>query len=234
MPIQFAWTPNKLVTGTYYARIVAQGTTRTEDIVNNIAKRTLIQPVDVHAVLDALDDEIVDALLTGNSVILDGFLGFQTSLELNEPSAATDPMANLSKDDARIRVNATVKSALSNRVEAFATLEQTATRVRSPQILEILDLVSQEAGKYTVPGVIELRGRDLDLPEGFEADPNQGVFFIDAASVEYRATVYVREGNKLVSCMVPAGVAGQVDIELRTNYGGPELRSGRYDSANEA
>ena len=47
-------------------------------------------------------------------------------------------------------------------------------------------------------------------------------------------TVYIQEGNRTINCMVPAAVSGTVTIELRTTYGGRQLRSGKIENIPQA
>lgn len=231
MSIPFTWTQNQLKLGTFYARVIPTSTDRSEDIISRIAERTLIAHEDCNAVLDGLDAEILKSLRAGRAVILDDFLGFNVSIELADPDAATSPKEKLDKDDYTLRLNVTPKPAWVRGLET-AEIVKTETSEARPSLLEVLAWGVDAPGSYA-PGLpIEITGNDLTLPEDFLSDATQGVFLIASDGTEYRAEVYRSATNRRIACVAPAGVSGTVDIEVRTRYkeGGPaesELAIGR-------
>ncbi len=231
--MRYIWVANTLKPGTYYARVIPRGTIRTVDLVDNIAARTLLDGVDVATVLAALRDEVVEGLAAGRSVILDDFLGFSVGLELNHADQATTPQLQLKPDDVLIRVNVTAKSGVLRRVQNRLSIELLDECVRMPRVREVFDHGSRTTGQYSPGGVVEVRGWDLELPGDFERDPTQGVFFCGAERVALRAEVYIRPSDKVITCVVPGEVFGEVAVEVRSTYGRNRLARGRIDGVRQ-
>lgn len=235
MAIDYVLEENKVRPGTYYIRVVPKATRRQEEITTDIAQKSLVQPSDIEAVLNVLDDEIVDALIEGYSVIVDGFLGF--SLSVNLKREITDPNYTIDPEDIDVSVNVSVKPQIVRRVRdrlrTTGDFRKISVPPRSPQPLAVYDVKSQTLGQYTPDGPIEISGSFLDLPDDFNADTRNGVFF-SFNGTESRATLYMRDGNKQIVCLVPPTVSGTVDIIVRTDYGGPNLREGRLSAVPQA
>ena len=225
--VQPATTPNQA--GKYFMRFEPKGTIRKEQIVKNIASKTLINPVDAEAVLDAIVEEIINELVAGNMIILDDFLGFTLSLESEHP--ITDPNYSIQLPGDKVRTNASLKNAVRDRVRQLLPVagdfEKVTTRLRQPHINRIFNVITQEVGKFTPGGPIEITGVDLDLPADLATDTRNGVFF-KSGTTETRATLYQSEGNLRIVCIVPGAVtAATVDIIVRTDYEATALREGK-------
>jgi hypothetical protein len=67
------------------------------------------------------------------------------------------------------------------------------------------------------------------VPSDFETDILNGVF-LSISGVETRASVYVSDGATQITCVVPSSVIGPIDIIVRSDYGGPNLREGTLSS----
>jgi hypothetical protein len=230
MTVRYALEEIKTQPGTFFPRIIPIESVRTDDVAKQIAAKSLVQPADINAVLDTLDEEIVDALVAGKNVNLDDFVGLFVTLRLKTGVTITDPDYTLDLNDVDIHVNVAVKPAIRLAVRARllapGSFEKTTLRLRVPQINSVFDVLSQTAGTYTSGGPIEIRGVDIDLPSDLDTDTRNGVFFQSEGN-ETRADIYMSEGNKKITCIVPGSVSSTADIVVRTDYGQTELREGR-------
>lgn len=230
MAVQYVLEEIKIQPGTFFPRIVPIDLVRTDDVAKQIAAKSLVQPADINAVLDTLDDEVVDALVAGRTVHLDDFVGLFVTLRLKPDVTIADEEYTLDLNDVDIHVNVAVKPAIRQAVRARllapGSFEKTTVRLRAPQITSIFDVLSQSAGTYTNGGPIEIRGVDLDLPSDYDTDTRNGVFFLSEGN-EARADIYMSEGNKKIVCIVPGAVSSTADIVVRTDYGQTDLRSGQ-------
>ena len=225
--IQPGTTPSQA--GKYFMRFEPKGTVRKEQIIRNIAAKTLVNPVDAEAVLEAIVEEIINELADGNGVIIDDFLGFTLSFTAANP--ITDPNYTIQLPGDKLNANASLKNATSDRVRqrnsAASDFVKVTTRVRQPQINRVIDVLSNQAGKDSPGGPIDITGADLDLPGDLATDTRNGVFFKDGAT-ETRATIYQSEGNLKITCIVPATVtAATIDVIVRSDYEATALREGK-------
>ncbi len=222
--------------GKFYPRVVIRGSVRTEDLSQQIAAKTLVQPADVNAVFDTMDDEIVINLKAGNSVNLDDFVGFIVSVRLKPGVEITDPDYILNPDDVDVHVNVAIKPAIRQAVRAGllapGSFEKVSARVRVPQISTVFDVISGTFGTYTNNGPVKIRGTGLDLPADRDTDTRNGVFFLSEGN-EVRATVYISESDSEIVCMVPSAVSSVADIIVRTDYEAEELREGRISGITQ-
>lgn len=236
MAVQYAVEEIKTQPGTFFPKVVPVDSKRTDDIAKQIADKSLVQPADINAVIDTLDDEIIDALAAGNTVNLDDFVRLFISLRLKSGVTITDPDYTLDLNDVDVHVNVAVKPAIRQAVRARllapGSFEKTTTRLRLPQINDVFDVLTQSSGNYTSGGPIEIRGVDLDLPSDLDTDIVNGVFF-EISGSEIRADIYMSEGNKKIVCIVPTSVIGPVTVIVRTDYGQTELREGQIAGINQ-
>ncbi len=215
-------------TGKFYMRVEPKGAIRKDQILENVSSKTLVNSVDAEAVFDATIQEIVLGLVGGNTIIIDGLLSISLSLEAESP--ITDPNYSIQLPGDKVHANARLSTAVRDAVRAqlstAADFEKVTTRVRQPQISRVFDVISQQAGKYSPGGPIDIFGADLDLPADIATDTRNGVFF-KAGATETRATIYQAEGNLKITCIVPASVtAATVDVIVRTDYEATALREG--------
>ena len=214
--------------GKHFLRVETKGTRTLEHITQNITSKTGIGSVDVSAVLQALMDEIVDAAMNGDAISIEGFLGITLSIESG--AAITDPNHSFTAGSDRLALNAQVKSPLQERVRRLipnaSDFVKVASRVRQPQINRIFDVLSQQVGKFTPGGPVEITGSGLDLPSDLSTDTRNGVFFKNGPT-ETRATIYMSEGDTRIVCIVPISVsAGTVEVIVRSDYETATLHNG--------
>ena len=236
MSVNYSIQPIKAQPGKYYMRLESKGT-RSEDLmIRNIADKTGRTPAEVRAVISAEREELLDAAANGESGIFDDYIGMEPTIRAGAP--ITDPNHNFVPGVDRLFMTIEVKNAVQREVRALNPLAsdyvKVAARVREPQINRVFDWNSQQIGKYTPGGLIEVTGVDLDLPNDLATDVLNGVFF-KAGATETRATVYQTEGNLKITCFVPASViAAAIDVIVRSDYAGPTLKQGTISGVVKA
>ena len=80
MSIKYTVVSNPLRPGEFYPRPVAISTRNLKTLLRNVAKKTTVSPSDTQAVVTAFIDEIVDGLLDGDRVSIDGLVAFRPRL----------------------------------------------------------------------------------------------------------------------------------------------------------
>lgn len=232
--IQPVTTPGQ--TGKYFMRVEPKGAVRKAQLIQSVASKTLINPVDAEAVFDAAFEEIIVNLIAGNFVILDDQLGFTMSINAEHPM--TDPTYSIQLPGDKLQVNVQLKNPVRDRVRAgLATASdfvKIATRVRQPQITRVFDTLTKQVGKYSPGAPLEINGSGLDLPADLASDTRNGVFF-KVGTTETRATNYMSESDVKIVCFVPSTVTGSgVEIIVRTDYETTALREGSITGIAQA
>jgi nucleoid DNA-binding protein len=220
-----------------YLRVIPQATINKSQLVANISKSTLINRPDVEAVLASFQDETVDALINGNRLSIDDFIGFSVSIKLRDGVTITNKRYDLNPDDIVVQVNARVKRAITRRVRDRLRerddFRKVHPRKRLPLPESVYDVLSKTEGQYTPGGPLEIYGVELELPDDVETNLDVGVFF-ESGGVETRADNYMAAGNQKIVCIVPPSISGDVRLIVRCNYGSTAIHKGELSSIPQA
>ncbi len=220
MTIQYQVVENSLREGEYFPRVVAGPTVPLDDTIKAIVRETGVSETDVKAVLNALQQRIVLALLDGRQILIDGLGLFSVSLSEKLPSADAEV-----SDAVEVRVNVRPDAGLLAAVRKEARFERVVRKERIPTITGFHDVATGESDRYTAGNIGELVGDDLQFDPG-AAD--EGIFFIAADESEVRAATYAQVGRRKVLFLVPPGLSGEQQVEVRTRYGTQRMRVSRY------
>jgi len=215
--------------GKFYIRVYPRATIRREELIQRITSSTSVGSVDVAATLDAIDDQIIEGARQGDFFIIEDFMGITLSVEPDDP--ITDPNYTIDPAAVKVKVNAQIKNRIQQLVrlgfQSAADFQKVVAPVRLPQINQVFDVLSQQVGKYTPGGPLDITGGGLDLPNDYTTDLANGVFF-KAGATETRATIYQHEGDQRITCIVPTSVtAATIDVIVRSDYAGPSVKEGK-------
>jgi hypothetical protein len=110
-----------------------------------------------------------------------------------------------------------------------AQLERVVVDPPHPQVLTYVDLTGEDRNTVLTPGGPgRLIGRNLQFDP---ADPEQGIFFLDAAAAETRVATVSWNKERNVIFTVPALAAGEYTLEVRAIMNdNHSLRTGKLDA----
>lgn len=128
MAIDYVVQENNFDPGKFHIRTVPRATRRKDDLAQQIAEKSLVQPADINAVLDTLDDEIISALIAGDNVIIDDFIGFAISVNLKQGVDVTDQNYTIDPDDIDVNISLRNKPAILKQIERVSLRRATSTK----------------------------------------------------------------------------------------------------------
>lgn len=224
MTIRYQIVENNLQPGTYYARVVDKGVYGLDDMMPNIITKTSLNEPDVRAVILAIASEVQDVLADGDTVVIEGL--FSATLTLSGSFAKAETAVNT--QNATININVTIDGGIAKAVQSQATFEQVPVTVKVPSISRFIDVANKTENRYTAGSIITIQGNNLRFDEN---DATQGVFITSGGNTT-RLSVYSLVGGSQIDALMPAGVTGNIEVEIRARYTeAGELRSGKYAQA---
>ncbi len=197
----------------YSAQTHSLGSVGREALISRIlSKGTLLTRTDVLAVLNGLEEAVVDTLLEGYTITAPLFnTSFSISGVFEGATDSFDPNRH------RLNINLT-KGTLLRDVEKRIKLEKIHSTAAQPQIQEVKDSVSGTVNeKLTTGGVVELRGYSLKIKGD---NPACGLWFVAENGEETKATVFINNKPSNVIAMIPALAAGSYRVKIVTQYNG--------------
>ena len=184
-----------------------------EAIITRMLKRgTTLTRTDILAVLNSLEETIVDALLEGGTVNLPLF---NTAFSIS--GVFESPMDSFDGNRHKLNINLT-KGTLLREAEKRVKLEKSNNPSPQPQIQEVKDSISGSVNEHLTPnGVAELRGYNLRI-EG--EDRACGLWFVPESGKEVRATTIIENKPSKVLAMIPALPLGSWQVKVVTQFSG--------------
>jgi len=207
----------------FVGRVVSGGTVTFERLVDIVAhSNTTVGKSDVLSVLEDYHAAIEDLVRDGQTVLTPHFV-VHASIRGTFHSAVDtfDPLRH--RIVARVRVGKRLRRAMRD-----VQVEKVRTTRPAPKPEVYLDTASgQENSVVTSGGGGRVEGHWLQCDQ---ADPAQGVFFVDAAGRAFRVEQLIVNMPKQLAIIVPELAPGRYRLEVRAAIrDNPELRSGRLD-----
>lgn len=216
-------------TDDYSAQPVVSKTYGRDEIIDlMLRKGTLVTKTDAVAVMNNLEEVIVDIIKEGSTVNLPVFnTSFSISGVFDGPMDAFDPSRH------KLNVNLT-KGTLLRDAEKEVRLTKTEGIAPAPTIVEIKDVVSGSINDVLTPGgVIQLWGSGLKIDRTEEGAEAIGLWFVPESGAPVKSEVLVVNKPSTLIAMVPALAAGKYTIKVVTQYTGGALvkspRSSAFD-----
>ncbi|MDR2147247.1 MAG: DUF4469 domain-containing protein [Tannerella sp.] len=184
-----------------------------EEIITRILnKGTLLTRTDILAVLNGLEETVVEALLEGYSLTLPLF---NTSFSIS--GVFESPLDTFDGNRHKLNINLT-KGVLLRKTEGEIKFEKTNAAAALPNIQEVKDSVSNTVNaKLTQRGVVEVRGYNLKIDGD---SPACGLWFIDQNGAETKAGVIVENKPARIIALIPDLPAGSYQVKVVTQYAG--------------
>jgi len=204
------------------AQTHATGSLDKNALIARILKRgTTLTKTDILAVLNGLEEVIVDALLEGYTINLPLFnTSFSITGVFEGPADVFDPNRH------KLHINLT-KGVLLREAEKNVTFEKTYSPTPLPTIQEIKDTMTGRVDEALSSngGPVEVRGYNLRI-EG--DDPACGLWFVDDDGMEQKATVFIENKPSKIVAVMPSLTAGrnyQVKVVTQFSSGGVLLKT---------
>ena len=200
----------------YAAQTVAtRAYSRNEIIDLLLRKGTLVTRTDAVAVLNIVEEVVVDIIRDGGTVNLPLFnTSFSISGVFDGPMDTFDPSRH------KLNVNLT-KGTLLRNAEREVRVQKTDVGTTMPAIIEVKDAISGTTNETLTPnGVIQLWGSNVKV-DGDHADV--GLWFVPETGDAVKATVLVSNKPSSVIAMIPALAAGAYTLRLVTQHSGSNL-----------
>lgn len=221
MTIKYRIEENNLKPGAFYARVSRGDIVYLTDMIPNVVAKTSLSGADLKGAVSALTEEIVAALVAGNTVVIDGLVSFFLSLSGNFDTREQI----ISRETAQLNVVAKSSRSLKSAVAGQASYAQEITPLKAPIIRSVLDAATSVYDRYTPAGVLRLIGDNLKFDP---AQSDEGVFVSNNVA-EVRLPMYSVIGNKQIDAVVPPITTGSLTIIVRARYTpGGELRQTTY------
>jgi len=184
-----------------------------EAIITRMLNRgTTLTRTDILAVLNNLEETVVDALLEGNNLTLPLF---NTSFSIS--GVFDSPLDSFDGNRHKLNINLT-KGLKIREIESKVKFEKTNVASPQPQIQEVKDSVSGKVNEIiTRRGVVEVRGYNLKI-EG--DNPSCGLWFISEKGDEKKAVVIIENKPSRILAMVPELDGERFQIKVATQYTG--------------
>ena len=168
---------------------------------------------DILAVLNSLEETVVEATLEGNALHLPLF---NTSFSIS--GVFDSPLDSFDGNRHKLNINLT-KGTLLREAERSVKLEKANVSAPQPHIQEVKDSVSATVNERLTPnGVVELRGYNLRI-DG--SDSSCGLWFVpEGGGAEQKAAVFVENKPSKIVAMIPALGAGNWQVKVVTQHTG--------------
>lgn len=207
MSIEYETAINNLTEpASYSLRTRPRDTVSTERLAALVAGSTSMSPADVLAVLTAAGSVILDQLLAGNSVQVDGFGILGTSLR-GKLSSPTDPLP----DD--VGVDVTYRSApeLLDQLRARAEFTRIDPSNQNPLLLSLTSVSGPTLPLIKSGTVLRLEGDRLKVNVG---ELNERAAFITSTGTQLTVATYVNNGDRELTFIVPDGIVADTGYTL--------------------
>jgi len=225
--ISYALYKNLLQNGKGYYRAQVQPLRRCglDEVIERMVQHgSTLTKQDVMAVLDEFFNTVGLLVLEGNNVVTP-LANFSVSIKGNFISNDDSFDPSRHRVEAIVNPNQTYRRLIQSKVQVQ---QQQASRPM-PQPEEYLNPNNNGTGPdQLVPGGgAILRGHQLQFDP---AATEQGIYLANGDGSSTRAEVILRNTNRELSFLVPAGLhPGPYTVEVRVRYGSERLRSGRLE-----
>ncbi|MCG3137118.1 MAG: hypothetical protein HJJLKODD_00961 [Phycisphaerae bacterium] len=214
MSIRYAVFQNSLQAGQFYPRPISENTRTLETLIRNISQKTTLSAADIQAVILAFIQEIIDGLLDGDRLNIDGLATF--SVRLSQVMTAITDRFDFGQGG-QLLVSTTVHPAVTSAVRSQATFEKLNLPAKQPLLVNFFDAASKQSGVYTAGSIGQIAGENLKIGDLSVAD--QGLFFIsNSGGTETAVQVIQNNGDRKLVFEIPSGLTGNQRLVVRTRY----------------
>jgi len=211
MAIKYSISESPLKKGMYSPKVVHDSSLDIEALARNIVSKTTLTEGTVQAVISALREEIIGALLQSNMVNIDNLVTISTSLR----GLFDDANIRITANNAQLYVHARVSTTINNDVRRDAHYAKVATVEKSPSINSVQS-ISQYLTNYYMPNApLRIMGNNLKFHTNQQ---DEGVICIKSDDSTYRIPYYSVVGNKRIDCTLSENL-GDIQLQVKVRYG---------------
>ena len=196
----------------YSAQVLTAGTCDKDALVERMLQRgSLLTKTDILAVLNSVEETVVDLIKEGNTVAIPLFqTGFSISGVFEGAMDMFDP--------ARHKLNITInKGTLLRDAQAQVKLEKTSATASTFAITEVRDTVSGTVNTTLTPsGIMEIYGSNIKVTGD---NPDCGIYLVSADGSENKVSVIAQNTPSTLMCLLPALAAGTYQVKVVTQFG---------------
>ncbi len=211
--LKYSLSKNLLTKDSYnfVAKVHPAGSCDKEAIITEMLRHgTLLTKTDILAVLNGFEETILDIIDSGRTV---NTPLFKTSFSIS--GVFDGPDDNFERNRHKIKVNLTNGIRLRDSVTKV-DLEKTKTRITSPQIYEVKDIISGKVNKQLTPGgIVELFGHNIRI-SGNNTDC--GLWFIPDSGEAIKAQIFAQNKPSKLIAMIPALTNGGYNLKVVTQF----------------
>jgi hypothetical protein len=195
----------------YSAQTHCTGSLDKEAIITRMLNRgTLLTRTDILAVLNNLEETVIEALREGYNIT---HPLFHTAFSIS--GVFDSPLDSFDGNRHKLNINLT-KGLLLRDIEKKIKFEKTASVAPLPQIQEVKDSISGKVNEIITPnGVIEVYGYNLKI-EG--DNPSCGLWFVNEKGEEKKAEVIIENKPSKILAMVPPVNQGKWKVKVVTQF----------------
>jgi len=221
MAIKYSISENPLRKGMYSPKVVHDSTLDIEALARNIVSKTTLTEGTVQAVISALREEIIGALLQSDMVNIDNLVTISTSLR----GLFDDANIRINANNAQLYVHAKISSTVNNDVRSDAHYVKVASVEKSPSINSVQS-ISQYLTNYYMPNApLRITGNNLKFHVNQQ---DEGIICIKSDESTYHIPYYSVVGNKRVDCTLSENL-GDIQLQIKVRYGGSnEIQTKTY------
>jgi len=211
MAIKYSISESPLRKGMYAPKVVHDSTLDIETLARNIVSKTTLTEGTVQAVISALREEIIGALLQSDTVNIDNLVTISTSLR----GLFEDTNIRINANNAELYVQARVSTTINNDVRRDAHYVKVASVEKSPSISSVQS-ISQYLNNYYMPNApLRITGNNLKFHANKQ---DEGVICIQSDDSTYRIPYYSVVGNKRIDFTISENL-GDIQLQVKVRYG---------------
>lgn len=200
-------------TDTFIARTQRVSTFDIDALIERMLQcGTTLTKTDIMAVLNAMEETIVEITKEGHTVAIPLF---QTRFSI--VGSFNGPMDIFDHTRHKLKINVS-RGTLIRDVQKKIKLEKIDSLAPPINIIEVRDCVSETANSVlTTKGVVKIYGNHIKIVGN---DENCGLYFVAADGTETKASVIVQNKPSELIVIVPELTAGMYKVKVATQYNG--------------
>lgn len=222
MGIKYSLVESPLQKGHFILKIIQGSTLDVQAMARNIVAKTTLTEGTIHAVIDALMDEVIEGLAQGHVVVIDNLASISVSLR----GVFDTPDAIVTTNKANLKVHIRANAQMDDKILERTKLEKVTKLPKIPFLVSVQSLPHHILNYYMPNAPLRISGENLKFQD---AQSDEGVFVVKTDGSEYRVPFYSVSGRKRIDFTLPSNL-GDITFKVRARYSETgNLRHGEYE-----